>query len=876
MRNKHILMITLSLLLLVQPFISKDVTLAQVMRFENTTAIASSEITAVKQDIGLSGEEYIKTNFVHNPGFEYTDTYGGPGDSNYYNSPIQYSDEVYTANTHSGTYACRIFGQGNAQQMSYAYAYRSVEYVPYAYLSEGIELNFWYFLVANPDIASGGRIYLRLYFYTPSGNRYLYYYFSTSYVPANSSSNRGDYDLTGSSPFSAWNQFQRNITQDYEARFGAINPNIYLRYLYFYAESPNGATGLVDCIVDDFSLENSVAYEWLSDNGDFEYGDGSYWSGTNYGNGYVSLTADHTEGSKALNLTSYATIDNSYGQSSLYSYFSGSWNYPGGGLYPNQPGDVSFGFDWKYNDYNHDTENYAYVSVSGYNGTYSFELYFYLGYYSDIVPNYNSSNPTYRYVYLGVPGFGTRDTWNSLNIDLYDYYSVFNITNMPLVDISINVHAGYNQGARTELLIDNYNIIGDPVGDPGFEEDWLYTYDNPIPSWFLNTNENYISFSPNSHSGDNSANISSYNSAGQIRIYRDTFLPIGDNLYTDIWWNIDKLDAISNSYVQVYFELDNNYYLNYLFGAGSLFSTTNTSSSYYYYASDFNQLSTWNHFERNIAADVVTSFGAGNWNITEVRFFVYGSGTAMNTLLVDDVHFVRDTHGPELISQNLINTPTYYNNAIMQILARDYFTRVSFVQVFYRQGTVWNSVVASMEGMYFVASIPSQNWGTPVEYYFVMRDSMSLETTDNNGGSYYTYEIADDIQPFVAVLGVTTNENYGLAEINLACADEGSGIDHIEIFDNDASMTNLTTAPYTYLWDSSIVQPSGLHTIRVTAYDHAGNVAETTYNITVGVYEPPGPFVSFFHNWGTLVGAGIVGIAWGTFTIVKAVRKPKT
>ncbi|MHA1219813.1 MAG: hypothetical protein ACTSO5_14205, partial [Candidatus Heimdallarchaeaceae archaeon] len=283
--------------------------------------------------------------------------------------------------------------------------------------------------------------------------------------------------------------------------------------------------------------------------------------------------------------------------------------------------------------------------------------------------------------------------------------------------------------------------------------------------------------------------------------------------------------------------------------------------------------------DRNIAEDILLAFGVDNWNITQVRFQVYTSNIEIVSLIIDDVHFVRDSSGPQLISAILLNDPTYYQSANMEILAFDSLSRVVSTRVYYRTDVSWSYVDATMMGMYFHASIPAQDYGNTIEYYFVMTDSFGLVNTDNNMGAYYSYEIIDDIDPFVTILSISTNADYGLAEINLDCGDVGSDIDFVDILDNGTLIATITEAPYLYEWSSSVIQESGLHVITAVAHDNAGNTAEATFDVYVTVYEPPpgpGAFKSFFQSWGTLVGAGIVGAAWAGVITFKFFKKPKT
>lgn len=877
MRKKQIIMVALSLLLLIQPFVSTKTNLAQTETIEVFKPNEISSDILIKQDIGLGGEEQLKTNFNPNNGFEDTRADGGPEDYNYWGSAYQHTDDIYQGFTHSGSYSCLIQAEGTEQFSANAYLYRYIGGSPEPFLQEDIEMSFWYFIFSNPDIASGGTQYLRIRFYDSalSNSYYIYYYLSTNSISSNSS-NYAYFNLN--STFSTWHYFQRDITSDFTAVFGAPTATLYFQYMYFYATSPVNPTAICEYVLDDVSVENAATYDWCAANGDFDDGDGGYWSGYNRGISSIYQTDDHTEGNHAINMTATTIMSGTTADTYIESYW-GNWDDPPLGIYANQPGDLVLNFDWKYNEYNADNNHHALFYLYGYNGSHDFGLYWFLGEDSDTVIWGNDTGPSYSYYYLSAEGFGTRDVWNTLSIDVYEYMQMFNITNMPFMYSGIQISTGSTPDARTELLIDNFNIITDPVGDPSFEEDWYYTVSNSISSWGQNAPDPYISFTADAHSGDTAANLSSYNSYGTARVYRDTHINVGDNLFSDFWWKLDDISATGNNYAYVNLVLDDGSDIYYVFGAGSGFSASNTSSQFYYYVDNYNQLGTWNNLDRNIAEDILLAFGEDDWNITHVRFQVYTPNIELISLIIDDVHFVRDSSGPQLISALLLNDPTYYQSTNMEILAVDALARVVSTRVYYRTDVSWSYVDATMMGMYFYATIPAQDYGNTVEYYFVMTDSFGLVNTDNNMGAYYSYEILDDIDPFVAILSISTNADFGIESITLNCEDVGSGIDFVEIYDQPDLIATINSAPYQYFWDPSIIQESGIHEITVVVYDLAGNTAEASFEVNVTVYEaPPGPgaFASFFQKWGTLMGAAFVGTAWIGVITFKFFRKPKT
>ena len=205
-------------------------------------------------------------------------------------------------------------------------------------------------------------------------------------------------------------------------------------------------------------------------------------------------------------------------------------------------------------------------------------------------------------------------------------------------------------------------------------------------------------------------------------------------------------------------------------------------------------------------------------------------------------------------------------------MAYDYFSHVSYVQVFYRTDGGWSSVVASMAGMSFLASIPAHDWDNTVQYYIVMQDTFGLQSTADNSGLYYSYDIVDNVEPYVQILHVTTSSK-GIQSVDIEAYDPGSDIAYVELYDTGELVANLTTTPYNVTYSEDFEQIDGTRTLIARAVDNAGN--EMIHEVVLGV-DLPSAFVAFFQTWGTLFGAGVVGVAWGVVAIVQAVKKSKT
>ncbi len=870
MKRKMIFMIFLTLLLVIQPAVNTNLSYADQIYNPAPSEMTNSVTQIVKQDIGAGGEEQLITNVVHNGGFEETFPTGGPVGFNFGGGAFQYvnptSSEVY-----AGTYSCDIQAYGNLQFSANARLSRYLASVNTPYVVEDIDLDFWAYIAQNPDISEGGQIYFYLQFYHAPSSTYYYinYYLSTANIPSNSGNN---VHINATIPSLSWVNVHRDVTLDFETAFGPANPLVYLNYIYLYAYSPTDPVGMTEFYVDDFSAENSTGYNFITTNEGFEAGSASGWNTYNRGIGSVLQSPDHTEGSYSINMSAYTPLPSL----TTYSYiekYMGDWN-PDMGYYTHNPGDLTIDFDWKYLEPKGPfVDQYAIFYIYGHNETYDFELTWMLGSAIDAHIFTNSSDSGGTRLYFLADGFGDRDVWHTLTADIYDFTSAYGVDTMAFIYCGFRVFSSYEATSTAQLLVDNFKLNTYPTGDPSFEEDWNVEPTDPIPSWYGNGFEDYLNLTSDVHSGDNAANLSAYTGDTSVEIWRYPALAVTPNLYTDFWYKLDSIQAGANTHAYINIELYNGGEIYYVLGASSDFGASNSTYDVYFLVDDFNQTGVWTNLVRNIYDDIEAAFGPGDWEIYEIRFRAYAQGGLVTTLLVDDVHFVLDSSGPQLIIQLPLNTPTYYDDARFEIIAADSLSRVSNVRVYYRTGTIWNYVIATPMGMSFLATIPAFDWGNVVEYYIQMYDMFGNTNIADNGGSYYAYDIVDNVKPYVELLNVNTSSKLGIESLEIEAYDIGSDIAYILIYDTGELVGNITGEPYNFDYDPDIKQVDGQRHLIIEAFDNAGN-SEITEMI-LGVNLPSG-FVSFFQTWGTLMGAAIVGAAWITVVLIKVFKKPKT
>ncbi|MFX0077992.1 MAG: Ig-like domain-containing protein, partial [Candidatus Hermodarchaeota archaeon] len=134
---------------------------------------------------------------------------------------------------------------------------------------------------------------------------------------------------------------------------------------------------------------------------------------------------------------------------------------------------------------------------------------------------------------------------------------------------------------------------------------------------------------------------------------------------------------------------------------------------------------------------------------------------------------------------------------------------------------------------HYQVTLSSQAWQTQIDYYFNITDNVGNWVVDDNDSSYYSYTVIDSTDPALEI----TNPNDGdvvsdIIAISMTASDPGSGIARIEVFIDGTEVGEVTSAPFTFNWNTTLVL-NGAHDITVTAYDNAGNEVSQTIPVTV-------------------------------------------
>jgi len=794
----------------------------------------NTDFPIVFKSIGVGGEEHLRTNIQKNGGFEEKSaSNSGPEGFNYYGSNYRSQNRSYDFTNDASSYSGRTITRGSELDSVDSPLYYSFD--P-AYLSESLDLELDYYVVSNPDINNGGAVYIMLYTSDGSTSRYLYYYLSANDVPNNSSNSA---ILNYNNTIGEWNHFSRNVTADFEECFGTIS-NVYAYRVYLRCGSPQDATGNLEAVFDNAEVANTT-YNYLHQNGDFELGTGTYWSW--YGNespGYISLTdQDYTKGAKALNLTCETTKENHYSYVSTYDYI-GYTNVPYQGYYFSEPNMTTIEFDWKYtevsNVYN---DSYANFRVRMQNSTHSAFLFWVLGFEGDTHYFTNYSDASYTEAYFLAPNFGSRGAWNRFQIDLYDYCSIMNLTNLSVFEFQFFSQTGSSEGDAIECLVDDFQFNSYSTGDPGFEQDHYWSSSYPLPGWWSTGFPN-INGTTDSHTGNWAANVTSDNFDGEEQVYRDTYMAFEDDYFTDFWWKIDKMEGISaSSYFRLYFEGD--YELRYYLGGDESYMSSNSSNTASYLVSNFNEIGVWNNLVRNVVDDLNEVFTPRKWNMTRIWACSYstGAGHIMSTIF-DDIHFVQDTKGPVITSIVLQNTPTYYEPAMLNIEASDLLSGIDNVMIYYQNDSVWYSTEAILTDSVYVGSIPVSDALTDIKFYINATDKYGYSSIDDNLGAFYTYSVDDDIDPIITLTNpIDDSIVKDTILISANCSDAGSGIDYVVFYLGAVLLSTDSSYPYEHSLDTRTIL-NGSYTIIATVFDNAGNSEVSQVDINAqNDYEAP-------------------------------------
>ncbi|MHA1917725.1 MAG: Ig-like domain-containing protein [Candidatus Ranarchaeia archaeon] len=635
-----------------------------------------------------------------------------------------------------------------------------------------LTLTFDWYLDSNSEpLVDRGQFYIRLQF---DNSRWIEYYLNGTTSNTNSSTTVM-YFLD--EPSQTWNSFSRNVTEDYESAslFPAVDPLTNLTYIYILGYHRGYSDGYVRWFVDDFNLVNElsigdvVSIGGSTRNGNFE--SSSNWN--NYGNtdGSNAIpTTDVVSGSLAMNTTVF-----SEGNGSRTRII----NYPRSRITSDNPGVLEL--NWKIDKFiKTGTDISSYVHFRLRNNTNQFNFYLYLAYADGYFVNNETSS--YR---LHVPQFNETGTWNFHNLSIWDTLSPYFHTDEIIVE-SIYLYTIANPaGSVLSVLFDDVSVKSSIINDRDYEDQ--YETGDEIRGWGTGINEySFFTVTDLTHSGSKAANYSASGTSQSISQYLGiTKLQPNNELYLDVWWNLQNFTFSVGSYANIRIRLSNGYLIYYYFGYDTLGS--NTSYTVRFVVDGANTTNTWTQLKRNITQDYEAVFGPVPVDIFLERVYIEihgGSGTYTEYLL-DDFYFYIDL---EPTIKNVTRTPTspiYTQSVDVQADVLD--SNLDIVLLHYRvdSGSWVNQTMSFQSGNTYQATIPSQVYDSEVEYFVSANDTTRKTSTKiDDNGSYFSYTVEDTIDPILSnnQQEPTLPTYIDSVNITIEATDAGSGVQQVVLY----------------------------------------------------------------------------------------------
>ncbi|TFG14653.1 hypothetical protein EU537_03010 [Candidatus Thorarchaeota archaeon] len=766
--------------------------------------------------------EPLKVNVNKNPSFEDWDgtrpaSYDGVMVSEYGSAEFDYSGVGVT-----GNYGLLMEAESSTEDAAFHQVIQSVPTSPSPLIEPGMSLTLDWNTIDNPVINEGGKVFVEVNTWD-GGSKYRNLFYVLSGNTASSNGTREAYFYMNDT-IDQWNSFDRNITSDYIAVWGEgdLSATQYVQYVRLRIYSNAGIVGIVRAAFDNVVLTNGSYAAWIG-NGNFETGSQSPWWATRSSKAYLEQSTDSTHETYSMNM-SVPEYQSGTGSVNVMKNF----DFPGG-YFASSPDMMYLELDWKYNDTpSIPSMQYAELGLTFRNATGLFYLYIQFGSMSDILTGTNTTNANY----FEMPGFGNKDLWQHTRIDMNDYLNSVGYSNVSLYELRFFL-SNSADGASVFLLVDDFQIITYPLGDPGFEEDWYMDSRTPFAGWDdYNGDITEIQRTNDALVGDHACNLTAEGPVF-VGVYREVGVPLHPSDLTNFSWRLDEIGSGGSfAYIRIHFD---TYGLDYILAAGSTFSITNASTAHDIIVDRFNTTGSWNQLNVNLTADFEEAFGFSHGvSITEIYLRIGSDSGNRTSILFDEMHFV-DGASPVIDSIAFSPTsPMYYDDVEVDVYAHDDRTGMGEVFVDYYNGTEWTTTPASDMGSFYQAVIPSYSYMTTILFQVTAIDNGGMSVLDDNGGIWYYYTIGDDIGPTVTINSpADATEMEGMAIIETTVDDEsGSGIDYVEFRVGQSLFHTDDTAPYSSVLNLNVLN-LGVHTINATVYDVAGNYASDTISITV-------------------------------------------
>ncbi|MFX1475182.1 MAG: Ig-like domain-containing protein, partial [Promethearchaeota archaeon] len=614
---------------------------------------------------------------------------------------------------------------------------------------------------------------------TTSSSWYYIYYVLNGTASWHSNSTNNIFFLVDE-PSHQWNRFSHNLTAEVLAVPGynfpdAIGPDLVVYEIWIEAYAYSDTTQYLRGFLDDFTLENDTTtfIGGATSNGNFETGSLDPWYAySNEDPGYISQSATAHSGAWSVNSTSLAF--GNYSHTELEQYVD---------IRATSLNQANLSFWWHLDleapDY--DTRSWVYLSLYDNYNIYR-TVNYWLGYGGFGSPYTNSSNA----VYFHAPNFNTTNSWTHFSRNLWaDAKTHFTaVTELYIRYIEFHTQSR-SAGSRVVTLIDDVHVTGHSLNGGSFEDQPAGGY--PVRGFTQYTSSRFTVTDTMAYSGSKAANLTLSGaglSESRLQYVRNRPFNGTRETYLDLMWNLQDTTAGNSAYIRVWLanssdSFDLHYYLCGMPGV------TNSSNDGYFNVTGADTVGSWVSMHRDLVHDfeAIPGFGtpASTLHVHEVRFSSESAGGGRLELLLDDF-WLYDDPAPEIsnIDQTPLN-PEYDDPTNISCDAED--QDLDTVMLHYRtNGGGWQHLQMP-ETFSYDQDIPGQPYDTLVEYYITANDTWGMTTTDDNGGSYYSYTVTDTVDPDITNIAHNpTSPQYAeIVTVSCDAYDAGSDISSVQL-----------------------------------------------------------------------------------------------
>ncbi|MHA2177739.1 MAG: hypothetical protein ACXAAK_05245 [Candidatus Thorarchaeota archaeon] len=220
MMRKHAIVIALSFVLVGMMFFSADTPLIINQKETSQNLPSPQEVPLISDEPDSMGN--MRMNVMENPSFENWAGSAPEGYTNDYASGHRAADFTFNGPGITGNYAVLIEAQGSSTDYAEGAVLQNVPSSPSPLVQPGMSLSLNWNTLANPDYGAGsqsGFIYVEVNTQNSTGNhRNFFYLLSSGWSPNNGSI---DAWFQMDESLDQWNNFDRNITEDFIDVFGA-------------------------------------------------------------------------------------------------------------------------------------------------------------------------------------------------------------------------------------------------------------------------------------------------------------------------------------------------------------------------------------------------------------------------------------------------------------------------------------------------------------------------------------------------------------------------------------------------------------------------------------------------------------------------------